>query len=355
MDMIFNGQVTGPVANRLLASNFDTRVLRPFIGADGRSYVTVTNARGQADSMPVGNAYATLRKDDWQILDDVVTKVGLERLRGVGDLRAAGLVYNIPNGMSKTVLQTESMSDINPASVSMDGLRESANDRTVFELTNLPLPIIHKDFHFSARQLATSRNGGSPLDTTMAEAAARKVAEEAERLLVGNSTTADQYAYGGGTIYGLTDFGGRITRVITAPTASGWTGSTLLDEVLAMMQDSRDAFHYGPWVLYMAPAWARYTGNDFKDGSDKALRSRLLEVDDLNDIRTLDYLTGYTMVLVQQTSDVIREVIGMDLTTVQWESFGGMQINFKVMAIMVPQIRADQNGNTGIVHAAPAT
>ncbi len=54
------------------------------------------------------------------------------------------------------------------------------------------------------------------------------------------------------------------------------------------------------------------------------------------------------------TTDVVREVIGMDVTTVQWETKGGMQLNFKVMAILVPQIRADQNSNTGIVHGTTA-
>ena len=44
--------------------------------------------------------------------------------------------------------------------------------------------------------------------------------------------------------------------------------------------------------------------------------------------------------------------LGADITTVQWESHGGMQINFKVMAIMVPQLRADFTGQTGIVHGS---
>ena len=59
-----------------------------------------------------------------------------------------------------------------------------------------------------------------------------------------------------------------------------------------------------------------------------------------------------TMLLVQMTSDVVRAVKGMQITTVQWESHGGMMLNFKVMCIMVPQIRADHNGNTGLVHGS---
>ena len=118
-----------------------------------------------------------------------------------------------------------------------------------------------------------------------------------------------------------------------------------------MMQQSRGVFHYGPWVLYVAGAWDQYLDDDYKTASDKTIRSRVKEVEGLQDIRTLDYLTGFDMVLVQMTSDVVREVVGMDITTVEWDTTGGLQKNFKIMAIMVPQIRADQDDQCGIVHA----
>jgi len=40
----------------------------------------------------------------------------------------------------------------------------------------------------------------------------------------------------------------------------------------------------------------------------------------------------------------------MPITTVQWESQGGMRLNFKVMAIQVPQLRADYSSQSGIAH-----
>ena len=58
----------------------------------------------------------------------------------------------------------------------------------------------------------------------------------------------------------------------------------------------------------------------------------------------------FTVLMVQMTPDVARAVVGMDITTVQWESKGGMQVNFKVMGILVPQLREDFNGNCGIAH-----
>lgn len=347
MDFIFNGQASGNVASSLMEANMDPNILRPWIGEDGNHYFTIIK-NGKPQAIPVKNAVATLRKDEWIKLDEAIIKAALPRLRAVADLRGAGLTYTIPNGMATTVLQSENQSDISDAEISMDGMRESAGDRPQYDIVNLPLPIIHKDFHFSARQIMASRNGGSPLDTTMAEMAGRKVAEQAEKLLLG---VASSYAYGGGTIYGYTNYTNRLTKTMTAPTASGWTGATFVEEVLAMRKQARDVYYYGPYMVYVSPDWDQYLDRDYSSAKgDNTVRERVKKIADFTDVRTLDYLTGYTVLLVQMTSDVVREVIGMDITTVQWESKGGLQKNFKVMGILVPQLRADQTGKTGIVH-----
>ena len=52
--------------------------------------------------------------------------------------------------------------------------------------------------------------------------------------------------------------------------------------------------------------------------------------------------------VVQLTSDVIDEVIGMQPTTVQWESHGGMMMHFKVMSIMIPRVRWTQTLQSGV-------
>lgn len=350
MEFIMNGQGSGSVATTLLNNGFDVASLRPWVGNDGRSYISRLGAGGKLESVPLQNATATLRKDEWKILDEAIVLAAKERLRAVADLRSAGLTFTIPNGMGKTVLETETMSDITPAIVSMDPARASEGDRPEFELSNLPLPVIHKDFYFNARQVATSRNSGAGIDTSTAQAAARRVSEEAEKLVIG---TGGSISYGGGSVYGMTNFPGRITSAgLTDPTDLGWTPAVLVREILAMRQASENAMHYGPWILYTSPFWDLYLDDDYSAAKgDNTLRQRIAAINGVRDIRTLDHLTGQQMILVQQTSDVIRLVMGMDITTIQWETHGGMRLNFKVMAIMVPQLRADFYGNTGIVHA----
>jgi len=342
MDFIQNGQATGNVANILMANKFDTGVLRPWMDPKtGQSYMTLNGG----ESKPITNA-ATLRKDEWILLDQAVIKAAKSRLNAVADLRRAGLQFTIPNGLSKTVLQHETQSDIGDAIVSMDGIREGNSDRPHYDIANLPLPIIHKDFQFSARQVEASRNGGSPLDTTTAELAARRVAEEAEKLTLGESSS---YQYGGGTVYGYKNFPDRLTGSLTAPTPSNHP--TTVSEVLAMIAQAVANNYFGPYVLYYSPDWYGSMDEDYSQSKgDNTLKDRLMKISQIQDVRSADFLTGNELILVQRTSDVARIVIGMDITTVQWESHGGMQLNYKVMAIIVPQLRSDFYGNTGIVH-----
>jgi hypothetical protein len=346
-DVIVNGVASGTVASVMLENDFSPNCLRPYVREDGASVITVN--KGSELVEMVTNAPATLRKDDWIQLDTAIVKAAKQRLRVVSDMRSRGLVYNIPNGMAKTVLQTEAQSDISEADLSMDGLRQSQNDRPEFSLTNLPLPIIHKDFSFSARQIAASRNGGSPLDTTTAELAARRVAEIAEKLTLGVHSS---YQFGGGTIYGLTNHPARLLKSLTDPTGA-WTPDLLVKEVLEMRTQSQNAGHFGSWTIYTGLAWDSYLDDDYSAAKgDNTLRDRIAAIKGITGVETADYLTGFDLIMVQNTSDVARQVVGMDITTVQWESMGGLQTNFKVMAILVPQVRADFNGNTGLVHGS---
>jgi hypothetical protein len=219
----------GDAADRLIANDFDIGVLRPWVGGDGRHYHARTMG-GKTRSI-VTNTPATLTKEAWVLLDQAVVRAVRARLRAFADIRAAGLVFNLPNGMAHTVLQYQTVSDITSATVSMDPIRRSERDRPVLDLLNLPLPVVHKDFDFSAREIAVSRNGNVPLDTTMAELAGRKVAEEVEKMTVGNVASA--FAYGGGAIYGYTNFPNRSTKFdVTVPTSSN--GPTVLNDILAL-------------------------------------------------------------------------------------------------------------------------
>lgn len=363
MDYILNGIGHGSVANRLIQMGGDINVLRPWTGDDGRSYIAqpvrdprsglvVMEDSGQPKmrSVCIGNDRSTLRRDEWKWIDEQIMVAAKEKLRLINDLRGSGLTVNIPGGLATTVIENTRVGDITDATISMDPARKSEGDRPEYDFTLMPFPVIHKDFQFTLRQILVSRRGGTGLDNTMIRLAGQRVAEQAEKLAIGSSGT---YSYGGGTIYGLTNFPQRGTQVLTNPTQSGWTRQHTVNEILAMRQTAYDRFKMGPYVLYVSKGWAQYLDLDYNDSKgDNTLRERILAIDGISEIRVLEHLTDYTIILVEMAVDTIRLAIGMDITTLQWETEGGMVLNFKVMAMMVPQIRADINGNNGIIHGA---
>lgn len=316
MDFVFQGKAHGSVATRLLANGMNVSSLR-------------TND--------------VLLYDEWKEIDKAVLKAYQDRLVGTSDLISRGLVYNLGNGLGKTVLGYQDASDIEDAQMSMDGVTRGRKDRPEFDINYLPLPITHADFSFSAREIEASRNGNMPLDTTMAELAARKVAEKIETVLF---TGASTYTFGGGVIYGYLDEPNRNTYTIT----TNWddSGAIPLDDVINMKQALINDRCYGPYVLYIPTNWELALDEDHSSYYAITRRERLLKIAGISDIKVADKLTSDYAVLVQMTSDVIRLVNGMNITTVQWDTEGGMQVNFKVMAIQVPQTRHDQSGKCGI-------
>lgn len=349
---LLNGRANGTIANRLITCNCDVNALRPYIDKRGRSCISVVHNSKLVKVPLTSNADAVLTKDEWIHLDTQVMRIARAPMRAVLDLRTAGLVYSIPNGMGSTVLQTQRMSDAGNAIVSMDAIRRSDADRPVFDLTNLPLPIISSDFSFTAREISTARRGGAPLDTTMAENATRRVMEEAEKFVCG---TRDTYTYGGGTIYGYCNYPDAITKTFTDPTDSSWTPATLILEILDMVQKLKDALHFGPYVLYFDDKWGQYLNEDYNSNyPNMTLLQRIRQIEGISDVRMLNFFDDYKATLIQMTSDVVRLVIGMEVVTVQWETEGGMLVNFKVMCIMVPQLRVDKDDNAGLVVASVA-
>lgn len=353
-DFVLNDQATGSVASQLLASNFDPNVLRPFIGSDGRSYInrqTGVDSNGEPIVQAlVTNAGATLRKDEWEAMDDVVVKAVRKRLKIVNWLRSSGLSTNLTNGFGKTILQYERQSDISAARISMDGLTAGDSDRPVYDLVNLPLPLISKEITMSARQLATSRNGNTPLDTSNLELAAIKVAEEAEKLHLGTYGT---YTFGGATLYGLINFPSRITGSAADPAAGGWVPNDTFNNVVSMVAAAYDKLRYGPFKLWYSTGFMQAMMKPFATAYDSTTLQRMIEqIPQISSVEICDYLTGKQLLLVQEDSNTIRTVIGMDIQTVQWQERGGLLEKFRVMAMMVPQLKIDNtlNSNTGIVH-----
>lgn len=358
VDLMGNGLFQGEVAQMIQTNQLNPGMLRPFLAVDpttGKLGAYISVFKGGDAKKPENYAQiqvntATLRREEWQQLDEAILGIAEQRLTGVNDLISRGLVYNLGNAMGTTVLESHTVGDAMEAELTMDGVTRSKGDRPTFGTTYLPIPIIHVDYEINARVLAASRSLGNPLDTTSAERAARKVSEKLEDMLFTSTT----YAFGGGTVYSFVNYPDRVP--VTLATYGQWsnpatTGVKILESVLAMKQASINNLHYGPWVLYIPTGYETRLDNDYDATTPgTTIRERIMKISGIQNIIVVDRLAANNVLLVQTTSDVIRIVRGMGLTNVEWQTEGKFVNKYKVLTIQVPQIRSDQNGKTGIIH-----
>lgn len=390
---IINGQPFGEVASALAGMQYDPGLMRPYLDERGRACVTVNtgkvreikDAQGRpvinqvtgepayepirekqllahrmAQGLPVPTVNASLLpKDAWIRLDNVIARAARLRLRAWGDLRAANSVGGF-DAMANPILEWERVTDAGEAVTDMDGMTEARNFAPKYELQGMPLPITHADFWLSSRFLAVSRNRGTPADTIRAEMAARRVGELIEQTLIGTNTGdtyGDSTTYGATSkVYGYLNHPDRIIKTdLVQPTGSN--GQAVYTSILECRELMYSYKFFGPFIIYVSDDWDAYLDNFFSstEVAGGSLRSRLLAIDGVRDIRRLDYLSSadnpFTMIWVDMSADNVRAINGMDITTIQWESMGGMRLNFKVMAIQVPQIRSKYVGAPGTTTA----
>lgn len=369
VDIIENGQGYGQVANQLLSMGrkTDIGVMRPWISRkDGKTYFTVFQGGDPGNLKNYKNVRAdqlglqtngTLRRDEWKQLDEAVMKIAEYRLMGYDDLVSRGLTYELGNGMGSTVLEWHDVGDALTAEVTMDGVTRAQNDRPKFQHNYLPLPITHVDYEINLRALETSRNMGNGIDVTLAERAARRVAETLEKMLF----TDWDYGYGDldsrsrNKIYSYVNFPDRIPVTLSTygswSADSGTTGADIVNSVLAMKQASINNYFYGPWQVYIPTAYETVLDKDYDTTTPgTTIRERIMKISGIEGIKVIDTLAADNVLMVQMTSDVVRLVRGLGMQNVEWETEGRFITKYKVLTLQVPQIRSDQNGKTGIVH-----
>lgn len=318
---------------------------RTWIGADGRSYMTV-NSNGQPKAVEI-STNALLRKDEWIAYYTALRNIATIRLNGIADLRANGLIYNAGD-LGSTIAEWESASDMTPAEINMAGVTMTENDTQAFTLSGVPIPVVRKDFPLNIRRLMASRRIGQALDTTGIQIATRLVVERSEQMLFNGYTMA----VGGYSLYGYTTHPQRNTGTLQYDWAvAGTSGAELLSDVRAMVNALKQDRHYGPYILYISQNFESKMSEDYSVAKgDNTIRQRIEAEPEIRAVKVSDVLADDQAVLVQMTSDVVDLAVAQDLTSVQWERGDGMQVYFAVMAAWAPRIKPDYDGRLGIAH-----
>ena len=304
--------------------------------------------------LQVDNA-TVLSKEAWIRLDATVQQSVRSRMRFWADLRASS-TYGGFDAMAYPLLERELVNDPGEAKMDMDGITEDGgNLQPVYALQGLPLPITYSDFWLSERFLATSRAAGRPANTQRAEMAGRRVGELIEKTAIGTTTSMTYGAAAAGSYLQTSKVYGALTHpaVITKTDMTTPNGSNP-DSIMQDILEARDLAYaqnfFGPFIWYHSTDYDIYLDDDYVKGTSgraaptTTLRRRIEQIEGISAVRRLDYLPAsggaFRSFLIQMTSDVAQAINGLEPTLVQWDSKGGMQKNFKVMAIQVPWIKS---------------
>lgn len=288
------------------------------------------------------------------VIDRAVVEVGLSRLTFAADIMAAGLVYNLTDPLSVTQLEWSSTNKIGAAQRTMSPSARGENKIPIMLPSRLPVYLTTDGFELDIRTLKMSQRLGTPLDTTIVGQCVRSVNEAIEDAAINGATTLDgqDLKVAGYTAPGLVNAPNAEAQVLTA---AAWStvpvGSTVFNEVMLMIGKLQQNKKFGPYRLYIPTAVGNALAADYNatnNAQGLTIRGRLLQIEGLQAIRVADLLPATKVALVQMTSDVIDMVVGQAPTVIPWTSLDGFTIHNLVMAIMIPRVRSDYNGDSGV-------
>lgn len=323
-----------PFADALLRQN-----------ADGTPVIRPENAIGELRSM------FPLPDEAQRLIDDRVVNVGFDRLTLVADLIAEGLTYPLPNWLAVPELYWERQGRAGQAQRTMTPDTRTENFKLDRSGRTLPIYATISGFEFGIRELLAAQRAGYQMDLSHVDEATRNDNEAIEDAAINGAGVT----FNGNTTPGLLNAPNANTQAYKdneAWTAAGHSGEDILEDVLNMADKLDTANRPGPYNLYVTNAYNNKLNQDFKANGDKSIRQRLEELEfggrNLR-IRATQKLPANRTVMIQMTSDVIDVVIGQTPTVVSWTDGPGWRRHFAVLACVVPRVRDDYEGKSGIV------
>jgi uncharacterized linocin/CFP29 family protein len=239
-------------------------------------------------------------------------------------------VFTLPNAGFMTV-RGYKRSNMSAARISLHG-QGGAKDRTEKTPFDITVPVIEKDFEIMWRELEASREGGIPLDLQDAENAARKVAEDEDKLLLSGEYTGFR-ALG---VEGLATATGRNT------TAGGdWSANAFTYVNNAIAELEADG-HYGPYGLIVKPSWWRQIAGAFVTNTATTIAEKVAALCEVGVFKT-DSLyesdgTLHNALVVEPSQENFELVIGRDLEVRKQEDVRG-NLECVVREILAPRIK----------------
>lgn len=343
MDFASEAATNAALVRALQAAGGRGAAMRPILNAS-KEEAAVLAANGLR-----GVNNSTLRKDEWEVIDERVNEEARNRLTVIPVFQRYGLTQTIGIGDIERV--TERMHAFIKADVSFDAITEPNNDRVKYESDRRAVPIVSQGFRLGMRQMASSEKRGSNLQTDSAGGAARSVVHRMQNLITNGLPSGTP---SGGGLPGLTTAPLAIDVTLTAP----WDGSgaDIIGDVRRMLDAAYAGFFFGPFVLFVPKNYWGTLQDDYSDAKgDRTYLERIEAFRDIDAVEPLDALPDDEVLLVQMTRDVMDISMALNLTTWQWTTVPS-HTDFRTLMIGGPHIKTvecqDGTARNGIVHLA---
>jgi hypothetical protein len=284
-----------------------------------------------------------------KIIDDAVVEVGTERLAVAADVISQGLIYTLTDPLSVMEVQWDQESETGGAQRTMHPNARGQASLPDRRPKRVPIYLTTDYAELGIRTFKASQRIGTPLDTSLIKQKTRRVNESIEDAFI-NGADLQSNGY---TAYGLLN-----APSVNEPSnfAKSWataaTGDEILVDFMAMVLIAQSKKKYGPYTLYVGTAVDNAFNKDFKANGTLTIRQRLQQnTYGGKPLRIVvsDKMPEKRVVLVQMTSDVIEAIVGQSPVVIPWTSVDGWTLMWMVMAIIIPRIRDDYDGNSGVV------
>ena len=318
-----------------------------FIKAERRAYNARAEQLAANSAGMIGNSLA-IPIDAWRRIDARAQMLARSRLAVFARLAAASTK---PVSVADLVNYYPQMSDSGEVTVTMDGRNSGKTDQAITKYVGTPLPILSTGVRLGWRQMEVIRKGGNMIDTTSIANAQRKVAEKLEDMALNGLPSV---VVGSDTVYGLRTLPQRNTGNHTftlATTATGANWVTAFTQAINALQGDNN---FGQITFFINQG--DYTAAETKDYATNytgTILQRLLAISKVKEI-------------IPASNVPANEILGVaDLETGEWgDVLSAMPMTtraktrldpeddyvFTAMAAMVPQLRADYNGQSPFVH-----
>lgn len=342
-------------ANIMMASDlrrgYATLHHNQLVAAGREPYVAVNDeggiiARNSDAGELVGNAN-TVRHEDFLTIQDIILQVRRRALHMNQDLMDAGLSF--PVGIGDQLVGYENINEFQEAEQEMNPSNYQNND-SVFSEAYAPNPITHQSFSVPWRQSGFDYKRSLGMTESV-----RQVSEKLENTLCnGNTGIVLNFNGSNHVLYGYTTHPDRGTGTI-----SDWTlvanRDKIVDELIAeigSMWSTQGGVSNDSVIVYVANDIWNILQQDYNSGfPSKTMLERMKDIAQVKDVKPSEKLTSKQVVLVEMEARTVELAIASDIISVPHIKMAPMAPQvLTTYAAMVPLIKVDSNGKTGVRH-----